>query len=184
LWKTFFEDLGAEVVTSEETNRVRWFREFRTAVDEACLPIKVFYGHVHELCRKDIDYLFVPRLVSIEPKSYICPKFMGIPDMIRAGFPNLPELIDITVDVSQSDKYLKRDIVKVGMMLGGSKKNILQAYQHGRMELKRCQELCRMGYSLWEAIKLWEGQEIKLARDYDLTIWRSGAWLLLIMTGP
>src|SRR5665647_2305774 len=114
LWKTFFQDLGAEVVTSAWTNRQTVEKGIESAVDENCFPIKVYYGHVRELCHQELDYIFIPRLVSVEPRSYICPKFMGLPDMIKAVLPELPPVIDITVDVSKTDRLLKRDIIRVG----------------------------------------------------------------------
>jgi predicted nucleotide-binding protein (sugar kinase/HSP70/actin superfamily) len=96
LVKTFFTDLGAEIVLSSRTTRLTVDSGIEAAVDETCFPIKVYFGHVRELCQQDIDYLFVPRIVSIESKSYICPKFMGIPDMVKACLDNLPKLIDFT----------------------------------------------------------------------------------------
>lgn len=157
MWKTFFLDLGAEVVTSAATNRLTINLGSEYAVDEACLPIKVYYGHVRELCGSGLDYLFVPRLVSVEPRSYICPKFMGIPDMIRAQVRHLPQLIDITIDVSRDDRFLKRDIIKVGKMLGGSRRSIQNAYEHAVKENQRCYEIARQGWTMGEAISLWEG---------------------------
>lgn len=170
LWKTFFEDLGAEVLTSSPTNRLTVESGIDAAVDEACFPIKVYYGHVRELCKHDIDYLFLPRMVSIEARSYICPKFMGLPDMIRAGVSGLPELICPTVDISKTDKHLKRDIVKVGQLFTHSKKDIQKAYRHGLEQVNTCRNLAREGYTMFEAIRVWEGEDIELPEKSELKI--------------
>jgi len=81
LWKTFFEELDAQVVLSEHTTA--------KILDEgikSCVPSlfarKIFYGHVMNIKDK-VDYLFIPRFTSISKKEYICPKFGGLPDMIR-----------------------------------------------------------------------------------------------------
>ena len=66
-----------------------------------CLPVKIFYGHVLDLCEK-VDYLFIPRIVSIEPRTFICPKFMGLPEMIRMSISGLPEIIDTCIDMSKT----------------------------------------------------------------------------------
>lgn len=89
LWCDFFHNLGAEVVLSQPTNKKILNRGVSLAVDEACLPVKLFYGHVVDLADK-VDYLFLPRLVSTAQKEYICPKFMGLPDMIKAADIKLP----------------------------------------------------------------------------------------------
>ena len=64
----------------------------KAAVDEACLPVKVFIGHCLAL-RTQCDYLLVPRLVSINKKDYICPKFMGLPEMTKQAVGKQPVLI-------------------------------------------------------------------------------------------
>lgn len=159
LWKTFFEELGAQVVKSQATTRLTVDQGVRLAVDEACFPIKVYFGHVKQLAEKGVDYLFAPRLVSVEAKSYICPKFMGLPDMIRAGIPDLPPLIDITVDISKTDKYLHRDIMRVGHIFGASQQRIRAAYQRGQQELRFCRVLASQGLTPQEAIEVWEGEK-------------------------
>ncbi|PKM78703.1 MAG: hypothetical protein CVU90_01335 [Firmicutes bacterium HGW-Firmicutes-15] len=170
LWKTFFQDLGAEVVTSASTNRRTVERGIESAVDEVCFPIKVYYGHVRELCHQELNYIFIPRLVSVEPKSYICPNFMGLPDMINSALPELPPVIDITVDVSKNDRLLKRDIIRVGQIFTDNKNHIKQAYQHGQDELHKCRNICRDGYNISEAIRIWDGEQIVLPSTYNINI--------------
>ncbi|MDH7480316.1 MAG: acyl-CoA dehydratase activase-related protein, partial [Syntrophomonadaceae bacterium] len=48
-WEEFFKQLGAEVVLSPATHKRIMNAGVTSAVDEACLPVKVFYGHVLEL---------------------------------------------------------------------------------------------------------------------------------------
>ncbi|MEQ8201629.1 MAG: acyl-CoA dehydratase activase-related protein [Syntrophomonadaceae bacterium] len=170
LWKTFFEGLGAEVVTSSWTNRQTVEAGLLSAVDEACFPIKVCFGHVQELCRKELDYIFIPRLVSIEARSYICPKFMGLPDMVRASLPSLPEIIDITVDLSRNGKTLEKDLLKIGRRLGRDSSAARQAYGDGLAEWRRCRQWCRQGYSMAEAIRIWDGEELPPPSTQGLNI--------------
>lgn len=100
LWRAFFENLGLEVVLSPETNKAILDDGIRTTLSEACLPVKVFFGHALAIADQ-VDYLFVPRITRVEPKAYICPKFMGLPDMLRARLQNLPVLIDTVVDAGR-----------------------------------------------------------------------------------
>lgn len=97
LWRAFFNSMGLEVVLSPETNKAILDNGIETTLSEACLPVKVFFGHVTAIADQ-VDYLFVPRITRVEPKAYICPKFMGLPDMLRARLNNLPVLVDTVVD--------------------------------------------------------------------------------------
>lgn len=170
LWKTFFTDLGAEVVSSGPTNRMTVEQGIAAAVDESCFPVKVYFGHVQKLCDLGLDYIFLPRLVSVEPRSYICPKFMGVPDMIKAVIPNLPTVIDMLVDLSKTSKTFDREVLRVGRYFTRNQLAISRAYHHGLEEQKKCEQKCREGYSTSEAIALWDGEKVDLPGRYDLQI--------------
>ena len=73
LWQTFFEGLGAEVIVSDKTNKNILINGANTCVSEACLPIKVYFGHVMNLVGK-VDLIFMPRFTSISRNQYICPE--------------------------------------------------------------------------------------------------------------
>ncbi len=170
LWKTFFVDLGAEVIVSSPTNPQTIDMGIATAVDESCFPVKVYLGHIRELCRCRIDYIFVPRLVSVEERSYICPKFMGIPDIVRALIPDTPEIIDITIDLSRNERLLKREMIRLGKIFSKKRGEVIHAYKHGIQELRFCRELTREGYTMAEAIQIWEGKQPGRPGQGDLKI--------------
>lgn len=46
MWKTFFEELGAEVVVSPPTTQIMLSAGSARLVADTCLPVKVFCGHV------------------------------------------------------------------------------------------------------------------------------------------
>ena len=46
LWKSFFEHLGIKVITSPPTNKITVSNGSKYLVDEACLSLKVFMGHI------------------------------------------------------------------------------------------------------------------------------------------
>jgi len=92
-WKLFFRELGCEVTVSPETNADILKEGIRHTVGDLCLPVKTFLGHTAVL--KDIvDILFIPRYVSVEQESYMCPKMIGLPDVARACMANLPPVLD------------------------------------------------------------------------------------------
>jgi len=95
-WQAYFTRLGAEVVTSGATTKGILNAGVATAPDEVCLPVKVYYGHALALAGQ-VDFLFVPRIVRVEPRAYTCPKFLGLPDLLR-GVPGLPPIVAPTWD--------------------------------------------------------------------------------------
>ncbi len=143
LWKTFFEELGAEIAVSGHTNRRILDMGVKSCVDEACLPVKVFFGHVLDLADK-VDYLFIPRLTSVSRKEYICPKFGGLPDMVRHSLYGLPPIIDTEINLRKSGKNLLNAAMDVGSRLNCDKKAVrraleksLRAYREFREQVKK-----------------------------------------------
>lgn len=91
-WGFFFRELGCEVIFSPETHAGILRDGIRRSVSDLCLPVKIFLGHVESL-KDSVDYLFIPRYISIEDDAYMCPKLIGLPDMVRACFANLPGIL-------------------------------------------------------------------------------------------
>lgn len=127
LWDTFFRELGFRVILSPCTDKRIVNLGTEKAVDEVCYPVKIYYGHVASLTDQ-VDYLFLPRIISIEKKNYICPKFMGLPDMIKACFSDLPPIIDQKFDDSKKDTGMYADFLALGQKLGFTQKAIKNAY--------------------------------------------------------
>lgn len=90
--ETFLEGLGAEIITSKDTNKEILNNGVKYCVDEACLPVKIFHGHVMDIKDK-CDILFLPRIMQLELNEYICPKFCGLPEMVINSIPDLPEVL-------------------------------------------------------------------------------------------
>ncbi len=119
LWETFFSELGVEVIVSDTTNKRILDDGVKACVDEACLPIKLFHGHVINLIDR-VDCIFVPRFTSISMREYICPEFGGLPDMIRHTLKGLPLLIDTEVNMrSSKDGAMKAAIEAAAIFRNG-----------------------------------------------------------------
>ncbi|MGD9567870.1 MAG: acyl-CoA dehydratase activase-related protein [Sedimentibacter sp.] len=89
---TFFSELGAEVITSEDTDKNILNLGVKYCVDEACLPIKIFHGHVASIKDK-CDLMILPRIMQVNKNEYICPKFCGLPEMVLNSMDNMPTAI-------------------------------------------------------------------------------------------
>ena len=113
IWKTFFEELGAEVVLSPPTTQVTLSLGSARVVAETCLPLKVFLGHVLSLVDA-CDYVFIPAIRSVKRKVYNCSKFLGLPDMTKAVIPESPPILDIDIDINKGKRELYQGIYKLG----------------------------------------------------------------------
>lgn len=102
-FETFFTELGAEIVTSENTNKRILDEGVKYCTDEACLPVKIFHGHIASIKDK-CDVLLIPRIMSIRKRESICPKFCGLPEMVISNIPNLPKTITYPIYAENKKK--------------------------------------------------------------------------------
>ncbi len=112
-WKKFFTELGLEVITSVDSNEKIMGQGSKLASNEVCVPVKLFLGHADYLKDK-VDYLFVPRLVSVKDNEYICPKFMGLPDVVEYTNNDLPELISPVINIRDKSLSLFKSAYQIG----------------------------------------------------------------------
>ncbi|NMM62668.1 2-hydroxyglutaryl-CoA dehydratase [Clostridium sp. P21] len=124
---TFFTELGAEVVTSPETNKDILNMGVKYSVDEACLPIKIFHGHTAYLKSK-CDIMLIPRIMCLNKDEYICPKFCGLPELILNDIPNMPKCITYPIYAFSYNSFRKY-IFKVGMCITKNYFKIQKAYK-------------------------------------------------------
>jgi predicted nucleotide-binding protein (sugar kinase/HSP70/actin superfamily) len=113
MWKTFFEELGAEVMVSPPTTQAILSSGSSRVVADTCLPVKVFCGHVLALA-EECDYLFIPAIRSVKSNIYNCSKFLGLPDMTKAVIPESPPILDIDIDVNRGKRELYQAIYELG----------------------------------------------------------------------
>ncbi len=94
VWEQFWLNCGCEVKTSPVTNPKIMKTGIESAVDELCLPIKIFLGHVLALADQ-VDFIMIPHLIQVQEDAFICPKFMGLPDIVNHAVPRVREKIVI-----------------------------------------------------------------------------------------
>jgi len=135
LWKSFFEGLGVTVIESGSTTKKILDLGEKAAISEVCLPVKVFYGHVLSIKEK-VDYLFIPSMVNVEKGTYFCPKFLGLPDMIKSSLSFLPPIIEPTIDIREAKTNFKQSFFKVGKILTDDSRKIYQAFYEAQKKFK------------------------------------------------
>lgn len=160
LWKTFFKELGAEVIISPPTNRQILSLGVKYALDELCLPVKLFYGHILSLKDK-VDFLFVPRIASVEKKFFVCAKFWGLPDVIKNSLENIPPLL--TTDIDLNRKSLNKSMRRLGRQLTSNSFKTYAACKKAKKAQEKFLQLIQQISSPAEFGAFLEGKKIKRA---------------------
>ncbi len=89
-WAAFFRELGARVVLSPQTTDEILEKGKRELEAEMCYPLEVLVGHYRELMEEEVDYIFVPEVVDMEPlpwaekwpRSFTCPLMQTIKGVV------------------------------------------------------------------------------------------------------
>jgi len=136
LWHAFLKNLGLEIVLSDKTNKRIIHSGIESVPAETCFPAKVAHGHIENLMKKEIDYLFLPSVINMSQhnpgieESFACPYAQTLPYISAAAF----DYEKRGVKVLMPHVFLargKKDIVKtlsgMGRELGKSEKDISRA---------------------------------------------------------
>lgn len=121
----FISEIGAEYIESENTNKNILNLGAKYCVDEACLPIKIFHGHVASL-RDKCDVVIVPRIMQIRDRQFICPKFCGLTEMVKHSIPNIKVVGYTPLYISELSTIFKF-CNEIGGLVINDKKKIMDA---------------------------------------------------------
>lgn len=176
-WKTFFAELGHEVVVSPPTTKAVLDRGVEDAVNDACIPIKIYHGHVAKLIGK-ADFIFSPRLVSLRRHGdfgteTFCPKFLGLPDMIKVSIEKIPPVIDTRIYLKGGKDELLKACQEVAGFLGNGEKEALKAYKKALEKQREYQAILKQGILPHLALDVLEGKKKREEigqENFDLSI--------------
>lgn len=130
-WKAFFSQLGINIIFSAPTNQNILDNGISSCVSEACMPLKAYMGHVLNL-KDRVDVLYIPRFTSVSQREYICPKFGGLPNMVRSTISELPVILDPEVNMYKNKKESFNAHMIIGQKLGINKQKIRDAFEVAR----------------------------------------------------
>ena len=91
-WRTFFEELGFTVIVSRESDKSIVTESIETITAETCLPVELMHGHVADLVKRGVDYIFIPFIVNGKEQpgnstfNCNCPWIQTYPFMVKAAF--------------------------------------------------------------------------------------------------
>ncbi len=165
-WQTFLEALGHEVLISNPSNPRVLEQGKEMAVEDVCLPVKIYLGHAAQLIKDDqVDRVFLPRYVSVEPKRYLCPQVFGAPDIVTArteGADN--KVIKFTVNYRKNRFYQYKELIRVGKDLGHNFMDTIKAYRKALKAQQEYNQKLLLGYLPGE---LMEGEEIRRSKKNE-----------------
>lgn len=173
LWKCLFEELGHEVVVSPKTNKEIVDIGVKKSVPEICVPIKIFNGHVEKLLEKDLDYLYIPRMVSVEKGCTFCPKFLGLPDMVRSTFPELEgKILSPKMDTGSEVITDPGNYLEFKSVFNVDDRKLKSALRAAEKHWRRFRAISKKGWLLNEALELVEKTEKipRLQLTGDITV--------------
>ncbi len=129
LWETYFHALGIKTVVSPPTSRQLLEDGAAMAVDETCLSVKIFYGHVKALIGK-CDFIFVPRVATFGLRREMCIRFSALYDQTRNVFREsgqrfLSYNLDANENIDQEKAFLNMGET---LALGYSQAELKKAY--------------------------------------------------------
>ncbi len=125
LWKAFFDELKVHYIESEDTTSKTVLLGKEKSIDEACLALKIYLGHVEELKDK-CDYILVPRIYSLKKTEQVCTNFNCLYDLVRNTFKDI-KILNYNIDVKHH-KSEKSAFLKIGKDLGFSVMEAARAY--------------------------------------------------------
>ncbi len=124
LWKVFFEELGWNVRVSDGLDK----RGNIVYLEDSCFPMKLLVTHSLVL-KTQVDYLYLPRLVSLHRHHMMCPKFRGAPDIVRLATDGMVPILDDLVDLRVKGHSMRESLLKTGKRLGAKEAESKQAFQ-------------------------------------------------------
>lgn len=125
LWTTFFEELGCDVIISPNTSKKILEDGIKLSMDEACMAMKIYMGHVNYLLDK-CDYILVPRLKCVKKHEKLCTNFSALYDLVNNVFDK--EIIHYNVDVEHKEDEFYA-FTTMGLSLGFPYRKIVKAYK-------------------------------------------------------
>ena len=156
--KYFFEGLGAKVIVSDKTNREIMQKGLKTSINEFCIPIKLLYAHILNLKEKNVDFIFLPYIVTIDKTTFMCPKLIASPDIVKNNIENV-SLISADVDFNNFYSSLFESLKEVLTKINPNPVTVYNVYNHALEKQKLFEKYVEEGLFFDDALLKLEGKK-------------------------
>jgi predicted nucleotide-binding protein (sugar kinase/HSP70/actin superfamily) len=171
-WRSFFANLGVEVVESGPTTQAILNRGTRYAVPDICAPIKIYLGHVATLLEAGVDRIYTPRFVTIRQGDTFCPKFLGLPEMLHYSIPGSgPHLLAHSLEARNDNIATEKNYLKLGLEFGKDRAGVRESIAKAGEVWRSFRNLCVLdGYNCRQANQAIFQGAVPAGRDFPLKI--------------
>jgi predicted CoA-substrate-specific enzyme activase len=176
-FRAFLSECGFEVVLSSRTNRGLISEGIDETACEPCFPIKVAHGHVRDLAKKDVDYLFLPSVIDMPRasddivNSYVCPYVQSVPYMVLAAMPDVDwekRLVRPILHFSHGREWVTRELLAAAKGLGVGKGRAKQAVAEAfAAQARFAQSLKDRGCEVLASLKPDDTALVIISRPYN-----------------
>ena len=132
IWESFFKYLNISYIVSPKTTEEILKKGSALAIDEMCLAMKVYLGHIDYLKDK-CEYILVPRIDNYNSDNQTCTNFLSAYDIVNNLF-NI-KILNYNINL-ENHETLKKGLLDIGLKLGKSKKEIIKAYKYALCKYK------------------------------------------------
>ncbi len=129
LWIYFFKYLDCTTIESINSNKKILEEGEKLVLDESCLSLKLFLGHVSYLKDK-CDYILVPRIFSVKKNEGVCTNFSCLYDLTNNVLEDI-NILNYNIDLTTKDSELL-GFLKIGRDLGFSYIKSYKAYKFAK----------------------------------------------------
>lgn len=178
-WHRYFTEIGCQVILSRQTDASIAAKGVELALAQPCYPVQVAHGHVHELVRQGVDYVFVPNALDAESSegascvAHFCPWNQTLPFVLRSA-PGLAEhafkFLSPTLHFQLGREHVKRVLAEMARRLGvrrsRSDRAVDAAYAAQREFQRRLLEAGRQALEMLE--RTGEPGLILVGRSYNI----------------
>ena len=176
-WKTYFAQLGAELVLSDATNNDIISAGRELCVAEPCFPVVVAHGHVNNLFEKTVDFVFAPVSVNSESNdadvySWYCPWGQTFPIIVGNALSKekREKILSPVLRFRYGRDFIKKQLHSVARALGISRSSsdraVDLAYEAQKMFKQRVQDKGKQ--VLNQLLKNDESAVIIVGRPYNI----------------
>jgi len=135
MWETFLYSLGVKFIISPETDKNILAKGVNIAVDETCLPSKIYLGHVDWLIDR-CDYILIPRLADFGKSGTVCTKHQAMYDVIKNTFRDQnPRILVFEVEKDSLEAEVAA-FLRIGKELGKKRAQVMLAYWNAKQTHK------------------------------------------------
>ena len=162
-YRAFLEEIGFRVLLSKRPDKKTVEKGKENATSDFCFPVKILFGVVDELLtRKDIDYIFLPWIISFKTSNekannFFCPFVESHPGYIKVGFSlrGIPQdkFITPVFDFTSKKHVMIKDLYEYFKKWGIKKAKIKKALRKARIEqVKFDKEIEKKGSEILKGI--------------------------------